>query len=130
MIHVDDILLTSTKMFLKWIEDGLITEFKMSKVSFLHHCLSFDIKRERGWFHLLQKTYIEEVGEKFKIEKGNHACPLPQDVSFADPEGEKSDKPSRKLIGHFQCIANGTRPDIQSATNKLAAFVNNPMGKQ
>ena len=130
MVHVDDIFAAGEKPFLDKFRSVLSSRFKMSKSGPLDTYISLKVERDSsGAVFLTQKHYIHQVAEQH-LEPGSKPAHVPCNAHFSDLTSDKDSPVTKKryseLIGMLQWIANGTRPDIQFAVNRLSQFLSHP----
>lgn len=102
----------------------------MSKIGPLDTYLSIRIHRESDGVLLLdQQRYIEEIVQTH-LSSDSTPARVPCNSSFSDIQKDADEKPTSQpysaLIGMLQWVANGTRPDIQFAVNRLSQFLSRP----
>lgn len=130
IVHVDDIIVTGTPSFLRTVGNKLKNRFKMSSSGPLDTYLS--LKVERGTdnsIYLSQHQYIREKIEAHlpsDAKSANVPCSMAFSNLTSDSGSPPTDRPYSELLGMLQWIANGTRPDIQFAVNRLAQFTVRP----
>lgn len=130
VVHVDDIYLTGKKAHLDRIRHALSKRFKMSKSGDLDTYISLKVERNsRGEVFLSQKHYIHQIAEKH-LSSPTREAHVPCKSTFSDltrdAESALTSKPYAELVGMLQWVANGTRPDIQFAVNRLSQFLTRP----
>lgn len=130
VVHVDDIILAGVKTFVADMKSKLQGRFRMSKVGPLDTYLSIRILRGADGSLLLdQQRYIDKIIEKH-LGSDFKPAHVPCDSSFLDLGKDMdivpTNKPYSGLIGMLQWVANGTRPDIQFAVNRLSQFLSRP----
>lgn len=129
-VHVDDILLTGEKDFVRRVGDELQQKFCMSKSGPLDTFLSIKIDRgSAGQVYLSQTQYIDQI-ITIHLPPDWKPAHVPCGSFFAEletgHETQPMSKPYAELMGMLQWVANGTRPDIQFAVNRLAQFLARP----
>ncbi|CAI7832547.1 unnamed protein product, partial [Closterium sp. NIES-54] len=91
---------------------------------------------DKGVLRLHQRKYCEGLAEKYGLQDGGKpATPLPSGFTVepcADEEvvGESDRKLFHSMVGALNYAANHTRPDIASATSRLASVVSRPSHEQ
>lgn len=130
VVHVNDLIITGQRSFLEDISGRLQKRFKMSKVGPIDTYLSLKVKR--GPSHevfLSQEHYIQHIVDSHLPSDSNSAT-IPCNSLFADlssdTEAPITQHPYSELIGMLQWVANGTRPNIQFAINRLSQFLRRP----
>lgn len=130
IVHVDDFYVTGEKVVMERIRTKLSARFKMSKSGPLDTYISLKVERgEDGSVYLNQQHYIHQIAEKHLPTDFKPAY-VPCNTGFSELSSEKespaTNKPYSELIGMLQWVANGTRPDIQFAINRLSQFLSHP----
>lgn len=130
VVHVDDFLVTGEKEFIALIDEKLGGKYKMSKTGPLDTYLSIKITRsDKGEVYLSQEHYIEDIIDNF-LSSDAKTAHTPCNAFFSelvkDLSSEQTDQPYAELLGMMQWVANGTRPDIQFAVNRLSQFLSRP----
>lgn len=130
IVHVDDFYVTGEKDVLKKIRTTLSNRFRMSKCGPLDTYISLKVERgEDGSVYLSQKHYIHQIAEKY-LPRDSKPAHVPCNAGFSeltsDNDSPRTDNPYSALIGMLQWVANGTRPDIQFAINRLSQFLSRP----
>lgn len=130
IVHVDDLILAGEKSFMKEMGPKIKSRFKMSKVGPLDTYLSLKIDKEKDGSLLIgQQHYINRI---VSLHLPSNAKPahVPCNSFFADltrdKESDHTTEPFAELLGMLQWVANGTRPDIQFAVNRLSQFLRRP----
>jgi Reverse transcriptase (RNA-dependent DNA polymerase) len=138
MIHVDDaIIFGREKEDIVKLKQALKSEYKISDLGPIKHCLGWEINRDRknGILTISQRQYIKDVLKRFGMEDckvvSTPACPnitfrksmCPQ--SSADRK-VMQDVPYLEAIGSLLYLAICTRPDIAMAISELARFASDP----
>lgn len=131
VVHVDDFLVSGTPDFMKLAESQLTTSYQMSKSGPLDTYLSLKITRSKtGHVYLSQTHYIEDIVDEHLPHDAKKAL-VPCNAFFSDLTRDKDSpvttQPYAELIGMLQWVANGTRPDIQFAVNRLSQFLIRPI---
>lgn len=92
--------------------------------------VGIEITREENTVTISQKKYIASLLEREGLAEGNPVgTPMDPNMKIGPNKDEREPNHSNsytRLIGELQYIANGTRPDISYAVNKLAAYTGNP----
>lgn len=130
LAHVDDLYVTGEKSFVKSESSRIESTFKMSKSGPLDTYLSLKVERNsRGAVFLSQLSYINQVVETH-LPPDSRPAHVPCNAFFSDMSSQTNQpqtrRPYAELIGMLQWIANGTRPDIQFAINRLSQFLRRP----
>ncbi|CAI7923337.1 unnamed protein product [Closterium sp. NIES-53] len=135
LVYVDDILLFSeSSAMIERMEEMLEMQFKCSKMGDVKYYLGMHVERDldKGVLRLHQRKYCEGLAEKYGLQDGGKpATPLPSSFTVepcADEEvvGESNRKLFHSMVGALNYAANHTRPDIASATSRLASVVSRP----
>lgn len=72
-----------------------------------------------------QKTYIESLARKYRIENAKlYATPMEQSLKCEPAQSASVDIKYRNLIGALLYISSGTRSDISYSVNYLSRFQN------
>lgn len=131
-IYVDDIkIATNNTEALESAKNMLKTRFKMTDLGPVHHILGLRVLRKEDSISIDQAHYIETVLEKYRM-KDCHPLSTPLDTNIKlGPleEGQKKfdDKSLyRAAVGSLMFAAVTTRPDIATAVNMVARFVEDP----
>lgn len=129
-VHVDDIIITGPQAFPDEVGTKLTTRFKMSQIVPVDTYLSLKVKRGlNGEVFLSQQNYIQHIGHSH-LSSDSQSASVPCNASFLDlaasDQSPTTTKPYAKLIGMLQWVADGTRPDIQFAVNRLSQFLQAP----
>lgn len=137
-IYVDDLLIITNNAYLKKrLKEFLNNRFQMKDLGTAQLCLGLRINRDRkgGTLRLDQQHYIEEVLKRFNL---NNCRPV---ATPADPGNkleastseetaeeiqEMQNVPYKEAVGCLTYLAQGTRPDILLAVNKVSQFSSNP----
>lgn len=130
LVHVDDFLVTGEKSFIDLADSHLQSEYRMSKSGPLDTYLSLKITRSTaGHVFISQEHYIDDVIDEFLPSDAKDAH-VPCNMTFPELVRDKlspvTQHPYPELLGMLQWVANGTRPDIQFAVNRLSQFLVRP----
>ena len=134
LIYVDDVLVLSRDLQeIKNIEIHLRASFDLKSLGDLHRCLGLDFKVNKQSISLNQRTYVNSVLKRFKMED-YHAVSTPIAAGTRLTKGDiwtsadGTKPPYRELIGCLLYLARATRPDIAHAVSMLSQF-NDCFGK-
>lgn len=102
----------------------------MSKIGPVDTYLSLKVERgAKNEVYLSQQHYIQHIVDTH-LPASSLPATVPCNSLFADlssdKEALKTNQPYPELIGMLQWVANGTRPDIQFAINRLSQFLQRP----
>ncbi|KAG8927105.1 hypothetical protein FRC01_008017 [Tulasnella sp. 417] len=133
ILYVDDVTLIAQNLtLLKSIKKKLANKFEMTDLGEISQYLGIRITRDRKnknmW--LDQHKFIKDVLERFGMTNCK-SVKTPFETNLKLFKSEEEVNPTRRelymsIVGSLQYLANGTRPDIAYATNKLAQFSVNP----
>lgn len=133
VLYVDDMAIMGNSLTeINRIKVILKTRYEMSDLGELKDFLGIRITRDRlkRTLRIDQKTYLEEVLERFGMTDANPArTPLPAGCVLT-ASTEEVDNARRtyfqSLIGSMMYFAIGTRPDVAYAVARLAQYSANP----
>lgn len=132
LLYVDDILITGNcGDKIREIKRKLTSEFEMTYLGEPKKFLGIEIIRNKSQkiTFLHQKTFIEKLLAKFDEQGKLKSKVTPMITNSAERKTKNSTKfeiceekviPFREAIGSLLYLANGTRPDITYAVNKLS----------
>jgi Reverse transcriptase (RNA-dependent DNA polymerase) len=131
-VYVDDMIITSPdESLISDIKDKLQREYEIKDLGELNYLLKMQITRNENdkTVEISQRHYIETILERFELTE-IEPCDTPQDVNvilepstLTKDEITKQNIPYRELVGSFQYLATGSRPDIANAVRELSKFL-------
>jgi Reverse transcriptase (RNA-dependent DNA polymerase) len=130
-IWVDDLLLFASSDKMMNQEKGAIkSEWEVSDLGEPNKIIRIKIMSTPHQITISQMKYIEAMLEKEGMADAN-AIGTPLDLKDKFEPNLEYNEPNRSnkfanLLGKLQYVANSTRPDIQYAVNRLAAYTANP----
>lgn len=134
-LYVDDLFLfTASTRLLKQFKQGLKDKFEMEDLGEAKLVLGMQITRDRTNHALTisQQAYLEKMMEKLGLMTMNPvSTPMnPNAVLVKAPSTHTASKQDiswyQSVIGSLMYAANGTRPDITFAVNRLSKYSSNP----
>ena len=130
-VWVDDLLLFATTLeLIDKAKADIRSEWEVTDLGELSKIVRIEITMSPESIAISQHKYIEYVLDKEKLERCNSVGTLldPNIPLEPNPEGSQGDCSNSyaRLLGKLQYIANGTRPDIAYAVNRLASYTANP----
>ena len=135
LTYVDDILVASSRPDgIERVVKHLEKHFEIQNLGPIKFFLGIKINqdRENSLISLNQKSYIEQVLKRFRMEDCS-TTPTPMDGSilkniFTELKGqEKEEKyPYKELYGCLNYISGHSRPDISFTLNLLGRFMESP----
>lgn len=133
ILYVDDFLIAGpSRSRIQEIAHGLNKRFELKELGDVSYFLGFDISRDREarTIHLSQRTYIENLLDKYGASEMNGVqTPWPAGLTLSKKDTTVSQdviQKYMKLTGSLNWIATGTRPDITYTVNQLASANNGP----
>ena len=130
-LYVDDVILaTNSQELLKSEKEKLMTRFTMKDLGEAKFCLGIQIilKRKEGKMLLLQKSYLENLLEKFGMENSKPIS-TPQDLGMKLSKNEDEPIETKRYqaaIGGLTYAVCATRPDLAAALSSLNQYSSNP----
>jgi hypothetical protein len=134
-LYVDDLFLfTASTRLLKQFKQGLKNKFMMEDLGEARLVLGMQVTRDRAnrTLTLSQQAYLEKMLEKLGLLQMNPVTtPMnPNTVLVKAPSTHTASKQDitfyQAIIGSLMYAANGTRPDIAFAVNRLSKYSSNP----
>lgn len=133
-IYVDDLLIiTKNQTQFDMIQKRLNSHFQITNKGKASHFLGVEIRQLKDTIELSQVKFIDDLLTRFKMEQCRGvATPMTPETSI---EATEQDQPCEDLhlfqsiVGSLIYLSNGTRPDIQFATNQLCKFMSNAREK-
>ena len=131
--YVDDLTLVSPDLeVLIEIKRALAKKYKITDLGEISYMLKMEIKRDRKnkLLTISQKKYIDDVLQRFNASD-LPSSPTPQTPGLKLVPGRKLTEaeikaqpyPYRQLVGCFQYLVRGTRPDIANAVRELSKYL-------
>ena len=116
---------------------ALADKFQLKEFGDVGRYLNLQVEHRNGSFFLHQRSYIESVMEKFRMQEAKWAkTPGPDGVlsksmcpQSDDERKEMADVPYKSAVGSLLYASGGTRPDIAFAVNTCSQFSQDP-GRQ
>ena len=124
MIHVDDaIIFGKEKMAIAKLKRALKSEYKVSDLGSIKHCLGWEIIRDRKakTLSINQKQYIKDILKRFGMENCKEvSTPACLNTTFrksmcpqnAEERRRMKNVPYLEALGSLLYLATCTRPDI------------------
>ena len=130
-VWVDDLLLFATTIeLIDKAKADIRSEWEVTDLGEPSKIVGIEITMSPESIAISQHKYLEYILDKEKLERCNSVgTPLDPNVPLEpNPEGNEGDRSNSyaRLLGELQYIANGTRPDIAYAVNRLASYTANP----
>ena len=138
VLYVDDILLAANdKGLLHDVKKFLSETFEMKDMNEASYVIGIEIFRNRsqGLLGLSQKSYINKVLERFRMENcSTGIVPIQKGDKFSELQCPKNDLerksmesiPYASLVGSLMYAQTCTRPDISFAVGMLGRYQSNP----
>lgn len=128
VVYVDDILVMSQDPgAIKGFGDRLASIFEVKDIGEIKRCLGMDFTRSRDGIFINQKTYVEDVLQRFRMQDCNPVstpldpgAKLVKGEPWTDADGERP--PYRALVGCLLYLSVATRPDVAHAASVLSQF--------
>ena len=130
-VWVDDLLLfaTSDKLMEQTISD-VKSVWEVTVLGEPTKIVGIEITQTDDSITISQKLYIKSILEREGLSGINSVTtPLDPNVKLEpNPDGNEGNRSNSfaRLLGELQFLANGTRPDIAFAVNRLASYTANP----
>lgn len=127
LLYVDDLLICSKNdKLIGYFHKCLQSKFEVKDLGPINIYLGVQIiyDREKRSMCLSQKSYIESLAKKFKIENcRNVKTPMETNLQLEDnTEVNKENTKYRSLIGALLYISGATRPDVSFSVSYLSRF--------
>lgn len=133
LLYVDDIILAGSNInSVESVKQKLMTEFKCKDLGNLNQFLGIKITKTKDGMFLSNKTYLENVLNRFEMSNCN-AVSTPLDVN---PPRDLNGpciidlKPYRELVGCLMYAMLSTRPDLSIAVNFFSRYQTNATESQ
>lgn len=138
VLYVDDILLaTNDKSLLHDVKKFLSNNFEMKDMGEASYVIGIVIFRDRkqGLLGLSQKSYINKILERFRMENCSvGVVPIQKGDKFSLMQCPKNDLeqkemesiPYASIVGSLMYASTCTRPDISFAVGMLGRYQSNP----
>ena len=135
LLYVDDILLaTADEAMRVQVTRALADKFQLKEFGDVGRYLNLQVEHRNGSFFLHQRSYIESVLEKFRMQDAKWAkTPGPDGVlsksmcpSSDEERKEMAEVPYKSAVGSLLYASGGTRPDIAFAVNTCSQFSQDP----
>lgn len=128
-LYVDDILIMcKSEKKISELKSELGKQFEMVSLGPVKKFLGMEIERdyERKVLKIHQKSYVEKVLQKFKMQDCNTvSTPCEMNLKLEKTEDYLCSKPYRELIGCIIYLVVCTRPDLSYTVNYFSRFQNN-----
>ena len=130
-VWVDDLLIfgTSNKC-IEQTKSDLRTQWEVTDLGEPTKIIGIEITHTENCIKISQRLYVEAILKREGMSNANSVTtPLDTNIKLEpNPEGNEGNRSNSfaKFIGELQFLANGTRPDIAFAVNRLAAYTANP----
>jgi len=128
-VYVDDLIFTGndSAMFDDF-RKSMMDEFEMSDLGKMHYFLSLEIVQSNAGIFVSQKKYVQELLDRFKMQKCNPANTPSEFVLklYKDEEGEKVDNTLFKQITGSLMYLTATRPDIMYSVSLISRYMESP----
>ena len=137
VLYVDDILLATNDIWLLYdVKNFISKNFEMKDMGEASYVIGIEIFRDRsqGLLGLSQRTYIEKVLERFRMEKCSAGIiPIHKGDKFSEMQCPKNDLewkamesiPYASVVGSFMYVQTYTWPDISFAIGMLGWYQSN-----
>jgi len=138
VLYVDDILLaTNNVAMLHDVKKFLSNNFEMKDMGQASYVIGIEIFRDRsqGLLGLSQKSYINKVLERFRMNKSSAGIvQIQKGDKFSQMQCPKNDLerkvmesiPYASVVGSLMYAQTCTRPDISFAIGMLGRYQSNP----
>ena len=131
VIWVDDIIIAASNVFtVNSVKSSLCLRFKMKNLGKLSWFLGIEFKCEDDWIEMNQKSYLERVLSKFKMEDCKPKatpCELGSNKVLSEDSTELADaRLYREIVGSLIYCMTATRPDLCYSVTKLSQHMANP----
>jgi len=138
ILYVDDILFATNDLgLLSGTKKFLFNNFEMKDISVAYYVIGIEIFRDRsqGLLGLSQKTYINKVLKRFRMDKcSTSPVPIQKGDKFSlmqCPKNELERKQMKNIpyassVGSLMYAQTGTRPNIIFAVGMLGRYQSNP----
>lgn len=130
LVYVDDIILASKDLkYLQTCKDELSSKFAMKDLGNIDYALKIKVRQDlsKGTISLSQRQYILDKLDEFDMElispvatPENPNTKLESGEKMSEYEIKQSPYKYRELVGAFQYLVRGTRPDIANAVRELS----------
>lgn len=128
ILFVDDVLICcKSKRKIDIIKSKLSKRFQMKDMGKVDSYLgiNIDYNINENEMTLSQKSYIESLAKKYKIENSKlYSTPMETNLRLEQAKVVRNDIGYRNLIGALLYISSATRPDISFSVNYLSRFQN------
>lgn len=126
-LWVDDIFIISKEKDLcDHLVNLLSSKFEMCDLGEVENILGMQIKRNTNSLELCNRTYIQNLLKKYKMDNAAGAdTPMEHRLCF-DSNSKSFEGPYRQLIGSLMYLVVTCRPDIAFPVTFLSQFNNNP----
>ena len=133
LVHVDDMLIAALDHKAAGaVKSAIAAKFDIKDLGEARVYLGMEITRSGGIITLSQRTFTQEVLERFGMADSDpNITPLSPGFRFQNP-GESNRKPLedgsefRSAVGALMYLATNTRPDIAQAVGALARHMAKP----
>ena len=138
VLYVDDILLATNDLgMMKSTKNFLSKNFEMKDMGEANYVIGIEIfhDRSQGLLGLSQKTYINKILERFKMEKCSAGkVPIQKGDKFGLYQCPKNELEKEEMnnisyasiVGSLMYAQTCTRPDISFAVGMLGRYQSNP----
>ena len=125
-VYVDDLIIGSKDMdLLDKVKAALSSEFEMKDLGDINYVLGIKVMQSASSIFLSQKTYIEDILQKFGMNEC-HGCasPMEREINFDDLDSPLCDEkiPYRAAIGSLMYLMTCTRPDLATSVSILSRY--------
>lgn len=133
-VYVDDLLVICERQFnYEQVRDALAGKFKITDKGQVRQFLGMTIEQANNQLRISQIPYIESTLKRFNMADCKPVVtPIPTGT-IIDPIGSDQDcddvRLFQSIVGSLIYLANGSRPDIQFAVNKLCKYMATPKQK-
>lgn len=132
VVYVDDLTIAGNDLrVVRRVKAALAARFKMTDLEELHYLLKVEIRRDRKkkLMSLSQERYIESLLKKYGPEVKVRSLPMNPDAKLVPEAHLKGEEVFaqpflyRNLIGSYQYLVRGSRPDIAYTVRVLSQYL-------
>ncbi|KAE8891385.1 hypothetical protein PF003_g24782 [Phytophthora fragariae] len=128
-VYVDDLLLMGESSRCEAIARKLAATFELVELGPVKYLLGVEVSidREKNTVFFSQTNYVEEILRRFHMHDCHGAATPEATTMETASEGpaasEPSDLPYREIVGAFQYLVSGSRPDIAHVVRRLGQYM-------
>jgi hypothetical protein len=128
-VYVDDLLLMGEQQLCEEVALQLAASFELVELGPVKYLLGVEVEIDRGKNRVFfsQASYIEEILDRFDMHDCHGVATLEAVSSDLDQDRvvptSASEIPYREIVGAFQYLVSGSRPDIAHVVRRLGQFL-------